>query len=116
VLGKAAFPIRLALAVLLEGIWEVAENTDFIILRYRSATTSFDYFGDSIVNSIADSITMLLGFMAASQLPAWSTLSIAIIIELALGYLIRDNLTLNIIMMILPSEAISAWQAAAPLR
>jgi hypothetical protein len=114
-LPRAPLAPRLALGVLLEAAWEIIENTDVIINRYRAETISLDYFGDSIINSVADTAVMILGFMLASWLPTWSTLALAIVIEVALSYLIRDNLTLNVIMLVFPFEAIKTWQAAAPL-
>jgi hypothetical protein len=103
---------KFLLAVLLECSWEILENSNFIINRYRSATISFDYFGDSIINSIGDVISMSVGFLFAQTRKVWQSLVLFISIELVLLYVIRDNLTLNIIMLIHPVEAIEAWQAA----
>jgi hypothetical protein len=116
VLPRAPVALRLVLAVLVEGGWELLENSDLIINRYRAETISFDYFGDSIVNSISDTVTMMFGFTLAWLLPAWSVVALALAIEIALAYLIHDNLTLNVIMILHPVEAIKAWQATAPVR
>jgi hypothetical protein len=98
-------------AIAIEGAWEIFENTDFIINRYREQTIALDYYGDSVINSVADTLWMMLGFFVAARLSWKWTLAAAVVMELGVGMLIRDNLTLNIIMLIWPNDAIKTWQA-----
>jgi len=103
-------PVRLLIAVFLEGAWEIAENSPFIIDRYRTATFSLDYYGDSIVNSVSDVVAMMVGFWMARRFPVWVTAVCVVAVETVLALVIRDNLTLNIIMLIHPVDAIKHWQ------
>jgi hypothetical protein len=103
--------VRLVLAVLLESGWEIFENTDFVINRYRDVTISLDYYGDSVLNSVSDITAMVIGFVLASRLPVWVIIALTVALELFVAYSIRDNLTLNIIMLIYPLDSIKHWQA-----
>jgi hypothetical protein len=105
-------PARWALpiAVLIEAAWEVAENTPMVIDRYRAVTVSWGYSGDSIINSASDIGWMIVGFLLASRLPARASVALAVFFELLTLWVIRDNLTLNVIMLFWPIEAIRQWQ------
>jgi Protein of unknown function (DUF2585) len=105
--------LRFVLALLIEVGWEILENTDFVIDRYREDTIALDYYGDSVVNSVADVLACALGLVLAARLPVRATVVLAVAIEGILAYVIRDNLTLNIIMLIYPFEAIKQWQLGA---
>jgi hypothetical protein len=105
-------PARWALpiAVLVEAAWEIMENTPMVIDRYRAVTVSFGYSGDSIVNSAADIGWMIAGFLFAARVPAWASVAVALFFELLTLWIIRDNLTLNVVMLFWPVEAIRQWQ------
>ena len=105
-----SFATRLILAVVIEAAWEVTENTDFVINHYREVTVSLDYYGDSVINSASDILFMLLGYFMAARLPVWLTVTIAVALELFVGVMIRDNLTLNVLMLVWPVDAVLHWQ------
>ena len=107
---KLSFGMRLVLAVAIEASWEVIENTDFVINHYREMTISLDYYGDSVINSVSDILFMVLGFFLAARLPVWLTVVIAVALEVFIGAMIRDNLTLNVLMFLWPLDSVLQWQ------
>ena len=102
---------RLLAAILIEAGWEILENSQWVIDRYREATMALGYNGDSVINSLADIGWMVVGWAAARRLPVWATILIALAFEGLTLIIIRDNLALNVLMLVAPVEAIANWQA-----
>jgi hypothetical protein len=102
--------LALPIAVGVEGLWEILENSPLIIERYRSVTVNYGYNGDSVLNSLSDVACMVLGFLVASRLPVRASVALAVGLELLTLWAIRDNLTLNVVMLVWPIQAIRAWQ------
>jgi hypothetical protein len=109
---RLALPWRLVLSLSIAAAWEVLENSSFVVNRYREATMSYDYLGDSVTNSLGDIASCSIGFVAARVLGPWRSLALFAATELLLLWLIRDNLTLNVIMLVHPIEAVKQWQSA----
>ena len=103
---------RLVIGTVVECGWEILENTNAIIERYREVTISLDYFGDSVINSTMDTLAMILGFGIARVAPVWVSVAIVIGFEVLTTALIRDGLTLNVLMLIFPLDAVLEWQQA----
>ena len=109
---RISVPWRLTIATFVETAWEIVENSDAIIERYRAVTISLDYFGDSVVNSVADVGAMWVGFWLAGRLPVWASVAMVIVFEAVTLWVIRDGLALNIIMLLYPLDIIRDWQSA----
>ena len=103
---------RFVAALTIEAAWEIVENTPMIINRYREATAALGYTGDSVLNSVSDIAMMGFGFLLARKLPVWASVGMVLVLELIPLFVIRDNLTLNVWMLLAPSEAIRGWQTA----
>jgi hypothetical protein len=103
---------RFLVAVVIEAAWEITENTPMVIDRYRTATAALGYTGDSVINSLSDIAMMAVGFLAARKLPPWIAIALLVALELLPLAVIRDNLTLNVWMLLWPNQALAAWQAA----
>ena len=103
---------RFILAVAIEAAWEVLENSAYIIDRYREATMAIGYSGDSIINSLSDIGWMVVGFFLAQRLSVTASVLLAVALEALALWAVRDNLTLNILMLLSPIDAIRSWQAA----
>jgi Protein of unknown function (DUF2585) len=108
---RLSFGWRLAIATAVECAWEIIENSDTIIERYRAVTISLDYYGDSVLNTVVDILAMMLGFWLASRLPVWITVALIVLAEAVTMVLIRDGLMLNILMLVYPLDAVASWQA-----
>ena len=105
--------VRILYAMGIEVAWELLENSPVIIDRYRETALAQGYSGDSIINSLSDTFSMMFGFVLAWRLPVWVIVAMGITMELVVGYLIRDNLTLNVIALVHPWPALAQWQLGA---
>ena len=110
---RAPVERRFLLGLIIEAAWEIIENTPMVIDRYREATIALGYSGDSIINSASDIAMMALGFLAARRLPVWASVVAVLLLEIVPLVAIRDNLTLNVWMLLTPSQWILNWQAGA---
>jgi len=108
---KSPLGLRFVIAVGIEVAWEIVENTPQVINRYRRSALAQGYNGDSIVNSLTDTLAMVVGFVLARILPIPATIAVVLVLELGTLYAIRDNLTLNVVQLIRPSAALSEWQS-----
>lgn len=109
---RLSFAWRLTIATAVEAAWEIVENSDAIIQRYRAVTISLDYYGDSVLNSVSDILAMIAGFTLARWLPVWMSVALVLGFEILTMWIIRDGLALNVLMLLWPLDAVRDWQAA----
>lgn len=102
---------RFTFAMAIEIAWEIIENTPTVIDHYRQQALAQGYTGDSIINSVLDTLAMVFGFVLAWRLPVWAIIALALLLELFVAYMIRDNLMLNVLNLIHQFPSIAAWQA-----
>lgn len=114
-LAARSWPVerRFLVSLLAEAAWEIAENTPVVIDRYREATIALGYTGDSVLNSLTDMAMMAVGFLAARRFPLWAALALVAVLEIVPLLVIRDNLTLNVWMLVAPTDGLREWQAGA---
>ena len=112
-LGPHKKVTRFTISAVIEALWEIAENTPYLIDRYREATIALGYSGDSIVNSVSDLTMMAIGYFVATRIPAWASVVAILALELTALAAVRDNLTLNVLMLLFPNETIANWQAGS---
>jgi Protein of unknown function (DUF2585) len=105
---------RLVIATGIEVAWEITENTPMVIQHYRKQALAQGYSGDSIINSVMDTLSMVVGFLFAWRAPLYASVSIGVFLELWVGYSIRDNFTLNVINLIYQFDFIKNWQSGGP--
>jgi hypothetical protein len=103
---------RAVIASAIEIGWEMLENSPIVINRYRAATVSLGYTGDSIINSLGDIASFVLGFYLARKLGLWKSVALFLVVELLMLWLMRDNLMLNVLMLLWPIDAVRKWQSA----
>lgn len=108
---RLSFGWRLVIATFIEAAWEILENSEAVIERYRAVTISLDYYGDSVLNTVADILAMVLGFYLAARLPVWVTVALIILFEAVTIAIIRDGLALNVLMLVYPLDVVADWQA-----
>lgn len=108
---KLSVPWRFVIALGLEAAWEIAENTEAVIQKYRESTISLDYYGDSVLNSVADVASCGLGFAIAASVPWWASVAFFAGTELFLAWWIRDSLLMNVLMLTYPLESVRQWQS-----
>ncbi len=116
VMPRSSVRVRLMIALGVEVAWEILENTPMVIQHYREQALAQGYTGDSIINSVMDTVFMAVGFIFARKFPWWSTVIAAVVLELFVLYMIRDNLTLNVINLVFPFQMISDWQASGGIK
>ena len=107
---KKSFNWRMVAAFLTAVVWEIGENTDLVMHRFREVTMSLDYYGDSVINSVSDSLFMLVGFWLASVIPVWASFAVVLGSEAFTTWMVRDGLALDTLMLVYPIEAIKDWQ------
>jgi hypothetical protein len=110
IIPRLSVPSRLCLALSFEALWEIVENTNYMIERYRGVTAAIGYQGDTVLNSLGDIICFGVGFLLARRLGLRRSLAVFAITEIVLVIWIRDSLLLNVIMLIYPIQAIKIWQ------
>lgn len=107
---KMSLGARFLIAVAIETGWEISENTPWVIDHYRQQALAQGYIGDSVINSVFDTLAMVAGFVATRFSPVWLVIALAIGMELWTGITIRDNLFFNILGFFVQPEFIQNWQ------
>lgn len=110
VLPKLPWAWGLVLTTGLEAAWELVENSPYVIERYRTATIAAGYQGGAVVNSLGDIVCSGIGFLVARRVGLWWSAALVVATEIFLLLWIRDNLTLTIVMLFMPLDAIRVWQ------